>query len=359
MARSYAIMRVQKIKSATDMMQRYFHNERIYNVYNADITKQHLNEELVSLHGQSYDDVYQETIRRHEMEGSITKKVRKDAVKGMEIMLSYSDRGDATIDVDAWKQECLQWLQETFNPPENTYTYTDKDGNIKEGKTDNVRAVHLHMDEHSPHIHAFVVPIDDRGRLNAHYYSGNRSRLIQLQNSYSKRMEKFGLARGVPGSVASYKETARYYAELQAPLCVELPEVLPGETATEYKTRADLVYQNAMVHYRDDIAQLKQEVLEAGRSGAEKERKYKQAERLIVSALEVPSLEERVLRPVLDGAKENEAFNKAVEEHPDRDAAESARAAYQQMVSWQLGRDAIEAERNRKKRKEMERSGGG
>src|SRR5207302_3664751 len=87
------------------------------------------------------------------------------------------------------------WLRETF------------------GEANLVAGV-LHRDELSTHLQALVVPIDERGRLNArHFIGGDRHRLSELQDSYAERMAALGLERGVRGSVATHEEVKQWYAQ--------------------------------------------------------------------------------------------------------------------------------------------------
>ena len=64
--------------------------------------------------------------------------------------------------------------------------------------SDNVIDCSLHLDEKTPHIHAMVIPIDERGKLNARaFVGGTRERLSSLQTDYAGAMQKHGLERGI------------------------------------------------------------------------------------------------------------------------------------------------------------------
>lgn len=101
------------------------------------------------------------------------------------------------------------------------------------GKGDIISVV-LHMDEHTPHIHATVVPIvtGERRKAKKKQTEGKRSyrkkantvclcaddvltreRLVTYHDSYAKAMEKYGLQRGVRGSEARHTTTAQYYRD--------------------------------------------------------------------------------------------------------------------------------------------------
>ncbi len=91
------------------------------------------------------------------------------------------------------------------------------------------------MNEHTPHIHATVVPIvtGKRRKANKEQEDGKpsyrkkantmrlcaddvltREKLVTYHDSYAKAMEKYGLQRGVRGSEARHTTTAQYYRDL-------------------------------------------------------------------------------------------------------------------------------------------------
>ena len=89
------------------------------------------------------------------------------------------------------------------------------------------------MDEHTPHIHATIVPIvtGERRKAKKKQTEGKRSyrkkantvRLCaddvltrgKLVDSYAAAMAKYGLQRGVRGSEARHTTTAQYYRDLK------------------------------------------------------------------------------------------------------------------------------------------------
>ena len=94
----------------------------------------------------------------------------------------------------------------------------------------------LHMDEHTPHIHATVVPIvtGERRKTKKKQTEGRRTyrkktdavrlcaddlltreRLVAYHDSYAVAMAKYGLQRGIRGSEARHTTTAQYYRDLK------------------------------------------------------------------------------------------------------------------------------------------------
>jgi len=103
------------------------------------------------------------------------------------------------------------------------------------GKENVVSAV-IHMDEHTPHIHATIVPIVTCERRKAEKEKENgkrkyrkkkvgtprlcaddvmaRNQLKNYQDSYAQLMNKYGLQRGIDGSEAKHISTSEYYKSL-------------------------------------------------------------------------------------------------------------------------------------------------
>lgn len=94
----------------------------------------------------------------------------------------------------------------------------------------------LHMDEHTPHIHATVVPIvtGERRKARKKQAEGKRTyrkkanavrlcaddlltreRLVAYHDSYAEATAKYGLHRGIRGSEARHTTTAQYYRDLK------------------------------------------------------------------------------------------------------------------------------------------------
>ncbi|KAA6328202.1 hypothetical protein EZS27_022881, partial [termite gut metagenome] len=117
-----------------------------------------------------------------------------------------------------WCADSVDWLEKTFG-------------------TENLVSAVLHRDETTPHIHATVVPIVTGERRKAKeekstegkkkYRKKNpntarlcaddvmaRDKLKGYQDSYARRMQAYGLQRGIEGSKAKHITTGQYYREL-------------------------------------------------------------------------------------------------------------------------------------------------
>lgn len=206
-----AILRVSKAKGAGSIAGKSTHNYRLAEVPNADPQRAHLNKEYINAHLDLAP-----AIEARIQEAGI-KRIRHDAVKGMEFLLTASperfkrdESGQVTGDVrnSKWVGENLRFLQEKYGA--------------------NLVAFTLHQDEKTPHIHAVVVPITADGRLSAKELF-NPQTLRQLQTDYAQAMKPFGLERGVEGSRARHVEMKQIYGMQQAERQAIQREIKPAE----------------------------------------------------------------------------------------------------------------------------------
>lgn len=165
-------------------------------------------------------------------------KLRTDSVLAVELMLSASPewfKQASREQTQEWLRRNVQWIEDVFG-------------------RNNVLQVALHLDETTPHLHAFLVPevemIETRGRkpkagtpasvkapkpaLAASHWLDGRAKLGDLQDSYAAAMAPLGLERGLKGSGARHRTIRSYYAAAEAvmgadlgPLKIPAPPELP------------------------------------------------------------------------------------------------------------------------------------
>ena len=195
------------------------HIERTVHPKNADRTRTHLNRELVQF-PEGVRNRTQAIAHRIETAG-IRRKVSANQVKAIRILLTGSNKDmkqmEAEGRIEDWCNDSLKWIRETY------------------GEQNLVSAV-LHMDEKTPHIHATVIPIVTGERRKAGQEEQNRKkkyrkknpqdvrlcaddvmarhRLKHYQDTYAQAMNKYGLQRGVDGSLAKHISTMQYYKQL-------------------------------------------------------------------------------------------------------------------------------------------------
>ena len=213
----YISIQINKAKGSADTGASD-HIERKTMPKNADPTRTHLNRELVEFPDGVADRT--EAISHRIRTAGIKRKITPDQVRAIRIVLSGTHEDMIRVQdegrLNEWCDDNLQWLHRTF------------------GKENTVSAV-LHMDEHTPHIHATVVPIvtGERRKARKKQAEGKRiyrkkanavrlcaddlltrERLVAYHDSYAKAMAKYGLQRGVRGSEARHTTTAQYYRDL-------------------------------------------------------------------------------------------------------------------------------------------------
>ena len=213
----YAVLHLEKAKGTDSRMSA--HIERTVHPKNADRTRTHLNRELVQF-PEGVRNRTQAIAHRVETAG-IRRKVGTNQVRAIRVLLTGSNRDMKQIEADGrlddWCNDSLQWLRETY------------------GEQNLVSAV-LHMDEKTPHIHATVIPIVTGERRKAGQEEQNgkkkyrkknpqdvrlcaddvmaRHRLKHYQDTYAQAMNKYGVQRGVDGSLARHISTMQYYKQL-------------------------------------------------------------------------------------------------------------------------------------------------
>lgn len=214
----YISIQINKAKGSADTGASD-HIERKTVPKNADPTRTHLNRELVEFPDGVTDRT--EAISHRIRTAGIRRKITPDQVRAIRIVLSGTHEDLMRVQeegrLDEWCADNLQWLHRTF------------------GRENTVSAV-LHLDEHTPHIHATVVPIvtGERRKARKKPTDGKRQyrkkadtvrlcaddvltreKLVAYHDSYAEAMAKYGLQRGVRGSEARHVTTAQYYRDLK------------------------------------------------------------------------------------------------------------------------------------------------
>lgn len=83
--------------------------------------------------------------------------------------------------------------------------------------SDNVVCAAVHLDETTPHLAVYVVPLTTDGRLSARDFLGGPKVMRAMQDSfYAECGIKHGLIRGIKGSKAKHTTIASFYTALEA-----------------------------------------------------------------------------------------------------------------------------------------------
>src|SRR5699024_3433207 len=166
---SYAVVRMQKMKSH-DLKGIQFHNKpEIENKTNDNIDKKHSHEnyDLKNEENINYNDRVKDII---DSQKTGTRKTRKDAVLVNELLIT----SDRNFFDNLNKDEQNRFFEESYNLLSERY-----------GKQ-NVAYATVHNDERTPHMHMGIVPMRD-GKLQGKNVF-NRQELLWLQDKFPKHM---------------------------------------------------------------------------------------------------------------------------------------------------------------------------
>jgi len=133
--------------------------------------------------------------------------VRKNGVRCIEYLITASPEAlkDPKASVDYYNA-AINWLRE------------------KHGK--NLFYVGMHYDEKTPHMYAYAVPIDNRGRLNCRHFLGGREKLSALQDDFHAKVGRpSGLERGIKGSRARHQAVKQFYSRISEDSRAKLPTI--------------------------------------------------------------------------------------------------------------------------------------
>lgn len=188
----YAILRTQKLKSPVAVRRSMKHAFREQDTPNADPDRLAENTHIGA-------DSVAEGIAA--FNAALPSKYRKDAVLAIEYLVTASpeDMKNKTREQqDEYFKDALEWLRS------------------KHG-VDQVVYAGIHRDEKSPHMFAYVVPVDpDSGRLNAKKWLGGAKALNEMQTDFAHQVGRpHGLQRGIEGSKATHTTVREFYAAIQ------------------------------------------------------------------------------------------------------------------------------------------------
>lgn len=199
----YAILRTQKLKSATAVKRSLLHAFREQETPNADPDRTPENTHIGAAG-------VGEALAAYNARMATQRTVRANAVHMIEYLVTASPEdmhGKTREQQDAYFGDALDWLRH------------------KHG-AENVVYAGIHRDETTPHLYAYVVPIDRTGKLNCRtYLGGTKHTMSKLQTDFAKDVGKrHGLERGIENSKAKHVSIRQYYSRVNAGF-EPLPEV--------------------------------------------------------------------------------------------------------------------------------------
>lgn len=187
---AYAIYRTEKLKSFGEIGGSLSHTYRTRNTPNADENRIHLNEHSLETYNSCFAAI----------KNSIPEKRRSNAVLCIEHLITTSPdwSGWGTEKEKEFFDQSLEFVKQKYG-------------------SENVIAHSIHRDETTPHLIVYVVPIDEKGGLNAKKWLGGRAKLSQTQTEFANAVKHLGIERGLENSKARHKTVKQFYAEGKKP----------------------------------------------------------------------------------------------------------------------------------------------
>lgn len=211
----YAIARTKKLKKS-NLAGSESHTARLRDTPNADATKQNVRLIGAIDPEENLQDLVLNKINQYTQK----RKIRTDAVYCVELLLTASPEYFRPDDpthagywdenaLNQWKDANIQWLQEAYG--------------------DRIVRAELHLDEATPHIHAYLVPLDDKGQLRANHFFDGRQKMQAFQDSYHTAMAHLELNRGLKGSRAQHEEIKDFYRIVEEGLDLDTDKLSPQQ----------------------------------------------------------------------------------------------------------------------------------
>lgn len=207
---NYAILRTAKLKTMGNIGGSLAHSYRMIETPNAD----------PNLTPKNYHSVATPEAVKQIIKDRLPEKRRADAVLCIEYLITASPEWEGwgtSKETDFFKRS-TQWL-------------------IDQHGKENIAGMSVHRDISTPQLVAYVVPIDQRGKLNCKDFLGGRVKLNQMQTDFAKTVADLGLTRGKEGSKAKHTSIKEYYYDINHARDLTIETVSPKPEMFESKAR--------------------------------------------------------------------------------------------------------------------------
>lgn len=207
----FAILRTKKLKSKLSVLLSLKHSHREQDTPNADPAK--LDHNGIVIGSDSADKAFKEFSKL------LPEKIRKNGVICIEYLITGSPDNIhkmTRLQQDKYFEDATKWLQETHGEK-------------------NVFHVGIHRDETTPHMFAYVIPYDPKGKMNARHFLGGSDKLSKMQTDFHEKVAvNYGLERGIKGSKAKHQKVKRFYSQINQPdqkIQITAEDVVPQKTS--------------------------------------------------------------------------------------------------------------------------------
>ena len=227
---NYAIFRADKLKSHAEVVNclREQHRAEGYDAKRADPERSNLN---------TYSGNY--TNAQNNFDTLLPKKYRKNAVLGLNFVISTSQECESAEDEKKYYEEAVKYLGEHFGQ---------------------VVGWAIHRDETSTHLQAVTIPLVN-GKLNARaLIGGDKSRMREIQSDFWQKVGKpFGLERGKVGSRQQHKTAEELHREEQAKIDTQNVQLDTREKSLSEREEKLQTRENDLAQEKSQVSQKKRE----------------------------------------------------------------------------------------------------
>ena len=207
---NYAILRTTKLKTMGNIGGSLAHSYRTIETPNAD----------PNLTPKNHHSVATPEGVKQAIKDCLPEKRRSDAVLCIEYLITASPEWEGwgkSQEVEFFKRSA-QWL-------------------IDQHGEENIAGMSIHRDISTPHLVAYVVPIDQKGKLNCKDFLGGRAKLNKMQTDFANTVTDLGLTRGKEGSKAKHTSIKAYYHDINHARDFNIETVSPKPEMFESKAR--------------------------------------------------------------------------------------------------------------------------
>ena len=207
---NYAILRTAKLKTMGNIGGSLAHSYRTIETPNTD----------PNLTPKNYYTVATPEAVKQVIKDRLPEKRRADAVLCIEYLITASPEweGWGKSQEDEFFKRSSQWL-------------------IDQHGEENIAGMSIHRDVSTPHLVAYVVPIDQKGKLNCKNFLGGRVKLNKMQTDFANTVSDLGLTRGKEGSKAKHTSIKEYYHDINHARDFSIETVSPKPEMFESRAR--------------------------------------------------------------------------------------------------------------------------
>ncbi len=184
---NYAILRTAKLKTMGNIGGSLAYSYRTIETPNTD----------PNLTPKNHHSVATPEAVKQAIKDRLPEKRRSDAVLCIEYLITASPEWEGwgtSKETDFFERASL-WLSDKH-------------------EAENIAGMSIHRDISTPQLVAYVVPIDQKGKLNCKNFLGGRVKLNQMQTDFAKTVADLGLTRGKEGSKAKHTSIKEYYHDI-------------------------------------------------------------------------------------------------------------------------------------------------